>query len=65
MRLKVDHTRCEGYASCVIDAPELFELGDEDNLAYVLLEQVPDALGEKARKAVRECPTRAISIEDD
>jgi len=43
-------------------APEVFEIGDDGEL-HVLKETPPDSLRAKVDKAVRECPTGAISIE--
>jgi ferredoxin len=43
-------------------APEVFEIGD-DGALHVLIEAPPDRLRANVDKAVRECPTGAISIE--
>jgi ferredoxin len=44
-------------------APEVFEIGDDGSL-HVLNEAPPESLRAKVDKAVRECPTGAISVED-
>ena len=36
MNITVDLERCEGFASCVVTAPELFDLDDERSVAVVL-----------------------------
>ena len=36
MNITVDLKRCEGFASCVVTAPELFDLDDERSVAVVL-----------------------------
>jgi ferredoxin len=62
MRITLDVDRCEGFASCVISAPELFDLDDERNVA-VLLDPSPS--GESvaaAGEAAASCPMRAITI---
>ena len=41
----------------------MFEIGD-DSVLHVLNETPPEALRAKVDRAVRECPTGAISIED-
>jgi len=43
-------------------APEVFEIGD-DGALRVLIDTPPEGLRAKVDKAVRECPTGAISIE--
>jgi ferredoxin len=52
---------CEGHGVCVLTAPEVFELDDDDNLTVV-----NDQPGEELRKAVLDaeasCPKRAIRI---
>ena len=44
-------------------APEVFEIGD-DGVLHVLNETPPEGLRPKVDRAVRECPTGAISIEE-
>jgi ferredoxin len=43
-----------------MSAPEVFELRDDD-LSYVKLAEVPEALKEKVERAIRLCPRQAIS----
>ncbi len=64
MRVRVDPNRCQGHTLCNRVAPEIFRLREEDGHAEVMLSEIPRALEEKARKAVRGCPEEAISIED-
>jgi len=45
-------------------APELFRLREEDGHSEVVMSEVPEALEDKARKAMRGCPEEAISIEE-
>jgi ferredoxin len=63
MKLVVDRHACEGNARCSEVAPELFEVRDDDK-AYVLIDNPPDAMKEKAKLAVRLCPRQAIAIEE-
>jgi ferredoxin len=63
MRVVVDFDQCESNALCMAQAPEVFEVRDDD-LLYVLDENPPDELREKVLSAVRACPKNAISIED-
>jgi ferredoxin len=63
MRVVVDFDRCESNALCMVSAPEVFEVRD-DNFLYVLQEEPPEELREQVEEAVRGCPTQAISLID-
>lgn len=63
MRIVVDYDLCESNALCVLSAPELFEVRDDDNL-YVLDETPGEDLRKKAQAAARACPKQAIKITD-
>jgi ferredoxin len=60
-KLVVDWPLCDGNGVCTIEAPELLEINDNDDLV-VLREDVPDALLAKAEAAVRVCPKHALKI---
>lgn len=63
MRVVVDLGKCDLHGLCMDAAPEVFQIGDDGQL-QVLIETPPDSLRAKVDKAVRECPTGAISIEE-
>lgn len=63
LKITVDLERCEGFASCVISAPELFDLDDERSVA-VVLEPVAGAARAQALEAAASCPVRAITVHD-
>ena len=63
MRVVVDLNACDLHGLCVEAAPEVFEIGD-DGVLKVLNETPEPALRGKVDKAVRECPTGAISISE-
>jgi ferredoxin len=63
MKVVVDLGQCDLHGLCVETAPEVFEIGD-DGALRVLNEMPPADLRAKVDKAVRECPTGAISIEE-
>ena len=60
MRIIVDPDRCEGQAVCVGLAPAVFELGDDDEVVRVIVEEVPEEHEKRARKAVAKCPMAAL-----
>ena len=61
-QIKIDRELCQGHATCMTEAPELFHVDDAGNLT-VLQENPPLDLLEKARQAEKYCPTKAIKIE--
>ncbi len=62
MRIRVDRTKCIGAGNCVVAAPTVFEL-DNENKAVVL---DPASVDEKTLwDAAESCPVNAIIIEDD
>jgi ferredoxin len=63
MKVVVDLSRCDLHGLCVGTAPEVFEIGD-DGALRVLNETPPQGVRAKVDKAVRDCPTGAISIEE-
>lgn len=62
MKVTVDLAICDLHGICVEDAPEVFEIGD-DGVLHVLDDGPPEELRGKVEKAVRECPTGAITLE--
>lgn len=59
MKVAVDHDVCEGHGKCQQAAPAVFELRDDD-LSYVLMDDVPESLRPDVEKAIRLCPRQAI-----
>jgi ferredoxin len=62
VRVVVDWNLCESNALCVLAAPEVFKLLDNDNLD-ILQEEPEESLRPKVEEAVRNCPKRAISLQ--
>ncbi len=61
-QIKIDKELCQGHATCMTEAPEIFQVDDEGNLT-VLQESPSVALLKKAQQAEKYCPTKAIKIE--
>jgi len=59
--LRIDRTLCVGFGDCVTEAPEAFELDDEEVAVFVRPEAV-----ERGRllAACRACPVDAITVTD-
>ena len=63
MKVVVDLSNCDLHGLCVEAAPEVFEI-DDNGVLKVLIEAPPPELRAKVDKAVRECPTGAITIQE-
>jgi len=64
MRVRVDLDLCQGHAVCCSEAPEVFEM-DGDKVRVLDPTPSEDRGGEQVKLAVKYCPTRAISIEEE
>jgi len=63
MKVIIDWGRCEGNGACVVEAPQIFDIDDQDQL--IVLNETPPADQRAAlERAAASCPRRAISIED-
>jgi len=65
MRVHVDQDLCQGHGRCYSLAPELFEPDEIGNGVELNAGVVPPDQEDAARKAVLNCPERAIVIEED
>lgn len=61
-KIVIDRDACIGAASCVVTAPEAFELDDENKAVVKPGHGVDDAT---IRAAAESCPTRAIILYDE
>ena len=59
--ITIDRGACVGYASCMMIAPKVFSVDDED-LVVVLDEHPSDAMLAKVEQAARSCPKSAIAV---
>jgi ferredoxin len=64
MRVEVDRDLCESNAVCVGIAPDIFDLGDDD-LARVLVDEVPQGREDEVREAIGLCPKIALKLHED
>ena len=62
MNLKVNKDKCIGCGQCVSLCEEVFDF-DDDNLAKVKENPVPENSEEEANIALESCPTGAIEEE--
>lgn len=62
-QLTFDPVKCQGYANCLIEAPELWDFDEDENRAVLRQRLVSDeSLRGKAEASVRCCPAQAIQI---
>jgi ferredoxin len=61
IKVIVDMNLCQSHGNCVLAAPEVFELGDDDVLRWQ--EEVDDAKRAELEEAVNVCPMTAIRLE--
>jgi ferredoxin len=64
MRVIVDLDVCQAHGDCVVAAPEIFDLGEEDDVVTVIQPEPPEELWDKAERAMQDCPVTAIRIEE-
>jgi ferredoxin len=64
LRIVVNWPLCDGNGVCTVEAPELLDLDEDDNLV-VKQERFGEDLQAKVENAVRVCPKHALSIEED
>lgn len=62
MKVHVDMNLCQSHGECVIVAPDVFTLGEDDILVWS--EEVPDDRRAAMEAAVDACPMMAIRLED-
>lgn len=65
MRITVDLDTCQGYVCCVVAAPEVFDVDDDSGLALLKNDAPGEELRAKVEQAVRDCPTKAITLHED
>ena len=64
MKVWVDPSRCRGHALCLSHAPEAFEFIDMEDRSVVIEGAVERVALEVFQAAAKNCPERAIVIED-
>ena len=62
-RIHIDRDRCSGHGRCYSLEPEIFA-ADDEGFTVVLLDPVPREQEAAVRRAIDNCPERAISLSD-
>src|SRR5580698_9037022 len=56
MRVTVDFDACAAHGDCVAAAPDIFDLGDDDDVVRILMPEPPEELRASALTAADACP---------
>ncbi|MFN3458174.1 MAG: ferredoxin [Novosphingobium sp.] len=62
MRVIANHALCQGHARCEDMCPEVFATDAIEGKVVIVQEEVPAALEDKVRLAVRNCPEGALRV---
>lgn len=63
MKITADLGKCQSYANCVATAPEVYDL--DGAVVRVLQPDPPKELEDAARSGARQCPVKALTIEEE
>jgi ferredoxin len=63
VKVHADRDVCIQAGNCVMVADSVFDQ-DDDGIVMVLVDDIPDDEQDKAREAVRLCPSQALTIVD-
>ena len=61
VRITVDRDKCQGYAQCEFEAPDLFHL--DETSTSVPAADVDESRRADAERAADVCPMQAITVE--
>lgn len=61
LRVVVDRDLCDAHGRCVESAPNVFAIGDDDQM-HLLTGNPPESERANVEAAVRRCPKGALSI---
>jgi sterol 14-demethylase len=63
--VRIDRDLCQGHGVCASECPELFSVDPDELKANLRSDEVTEEIRERAERAVRYCPTRALSLTSD
>ena len=64
MKVEADREVCIQAGNCVMVADSLFDQ-DDDGIVMVLIDEVPGNEEDRAREAVKMCPSQALKIKQE
>lgn len=60
--VRADLSRCEGYGNCVMAAPDLMEIDDEQGVVVLLRTEIAESERDGAESAAGSCPVSALTV---
>ena len=64
MKVLLDTAKCEAHGDCVMAAPQVFDLDEDENIVTLLMAEPSEDLRAAVEQAASDCPVAAIRIED-
>ena len=64
MKVHADREVCIQAGNCVMVAEHLFDQ-DDDGVVVVLVDEIPGDEEDKAREAVKLCPSQALTVAEE
>lgn len=62
IEVHADREKCQGYANCIMAAPDIFDV-DDDGLVVVLRDEIDNSERDHTDEAVRSCPVAALRLD--
>jgi ferredoxin len=60
----VNASLCQAYGNCLLAAPDVFDLDEERNVAFVLQSKLSPDTRPAVEEAVRSCPVLALTLHE-
>ena len=64
LKINVDRDLCDSHGACVVNAPAVFHIGDDDQMRLLVTHPVESQM-DAVHAAVRACPKGALSLVSD
>ena len=65
MRAVADLDLCQAHQMCQLEAPDVFGFDEDADKVVLLEEHPPESERENVRRAVRYCPTMALTLTEE
>lgn len=60
-RIEANLSLCQGYANCVIEADDVFDVDDE-GAVVLLVNEIEESDRDRVEAAARSCPVNALTV---
>lgn len=65
MNAWIDRDGCIACELCADICPEVFRMSEEDGLAEVYVDEIPEEVEDTAQEAAENCPVSVIHIDEE